>query len=280
MRAAGWILGAAIAIGSASSVAQQPDAESVEEAIASYRAALDTSKRDSRLEGFRKAERLFARIANGGASNPELYTNLGNAALQAEHLGAAVLAYRRALAIDPDHPRAMQNLEYVRTLLPEWVPKPEPGGLLDSFFFWHKTLAGSDRALGAAIAFAVGALLLAAAIRFGQSTLRTTAILPVLVWAALIASVAVDLGGARLDEAVVIADETVARAADSALAPSTLPAPLPGGVEVRILERRSPWIRIRLANGRAAWVAESALMTVAEPDSLTSSLDPTRGSRS
>jgi SH3-like domain-containing protein len=40
-------------------------------------------------------------------------------------------------------------------------------------------------------------------------------------------------------------------------------------VEVRILERRSPWIRIRLANGRDAWVAESALMTVAEPDSLT-----------
>ena len=60
----------------------------------------------------------------------------------------------------------------------------------------------------------------------------------------------------------MIADETVARAADSALAPSTLPAPLPGGVEVRILERRSPWIRIRLANGRDAWVAESALMPV------------------
>ncbi len=274
MRVASWILGAAIAAGAASGVAQQPGAAQLEEAIASYRAALDTSKRDSRLEGFRKAERLFSRIASGGASNPELYTNLGNAALQAEHLGAAVLAYRRALAIDPDHPRAVQNLEFVRTLLPEWVPKPEPGGLLDSFFFWHKTLAGSDRALGAAIAFAVGALLLAAAIRFGQSTLRTAAILPALVWAALIASVAVDDVGARLDEAVVIADEAVARAADSALAPSTLPAPLPGGVEVRILERRSPWIRIRLANGRDAWVAESALMRVAESDSLTE--DPRR----
>jgi tetratricopeptide (TPR) repeat protein len=270
VRAAGWILVAAIAIGPAPGVAQQPDAAPVEEAIASYRAALDTSARDSRLEGFRKAERLFSRTAAGGASNPELYTNLGNAALQAEHLGAAVLAYRRALAIDPDHPRAVQNLEFARTLLPEWVPKPESGGLLDSFFFWHKTQARSDRSLGAAIAFAVAALLLAAAIRFGQSTLRTAAILPALVWAALVASVAVDDVGARLDEAVVIADEAVARAADSALAPSTLPAPLPGGVEVRILERRSPWIRIRLANGRDAWVAESALITVAEPDSHTS----------
>ena len=265
MRVTGWIFAVAIAFCAASAVAQQPEAAQIEEAIASYRAALDTSERDSRLEGFRKAERLFSRTADSGASNPELYTNLGNAALQAEHLGAAVLAYRRALAIDPDHPRAVQNLEHVRTLLPEWVPKPEAGGLLDSFFFWHKTLARSDRALGAAIAFAIGALLLAAAIRFGQSALRTAAILPALIWAALIASVAVDVGGARLDDAVVIADETVARAADSALAPSTLPAPLPGGVEVRILERRSPWIRIRLANGRDAWVAESALETVADP---------------
>lgn len=267
MRFASWILGATIAAWAASGVAQQPDAAQLEEAIASYRAALDTSERDSRLEGFRNAERLFSRVVAAGASNPELYTNLGNAALQAEHLGAAVLAYRRALAIDPDHPRAVQNLEHVRTLLPEWVPKPEPGGLLDSFFFWHKTLARSDRSLGAAIAFAVAALLLAAAVGFGRSALRTAAILPALVWVALIASAAVS--GARLDEAVVIADETVARAADSALAPSTLPAPLPGGVEVQILERRSPWIRIRLANGRVAWVVESALMTVAEPDLLT-----------
>jgi tetratricopeptide (TPR) repeat protein len=267
VRVAGWLVTTAMIAGAAIAVAQQPDVDQLEEAIASYRVALDTSERDSRLEGFRNAERLFSRIAAGGASNPELYTNLGNAALQAEHLGVAVLAYRRALAIDPDHPRAVQNLEYVRTLLPEWVPKPESGGLLDSFFFWHKTLASSDRSLGAAIAFAVAALLLAASIAFGQSALRTAAILPALAWSVLIASVAMDVGGAKLDEAVVITDETVARAADSALAPSTLPAPLPGGVEVRILERRSPWIRIRLANGRDAWVAESALMTVAEPDS-------------
>ncbi len=82
----------------------------------------------------------------------------------------------------------------------------------------------------------------------------------------LVASVIADVGGTQLDEAVVIADEAVARAADSALAPSALPAPLPGGAEVRILERRSPWTRIRLANGRDAWVAESTLMTVAKPE--------------
>jgi tetratricopeptide (TPR) repeat protein len=260
------ILGALIICGAVVAGAQNADVAGIEEAIASYRSALDTGERDSRLEGFRNAERLFARAAAGGASNPELYTNLGNAALQAEHLGAAVVAYRRALAIDPDHSRAVQNLEYARTLLPEWVPKPESGGLLDSFFFWHKTLAGSDRAFGAALAFAVAAIMWGLAIRFSQTALRTVAILPVAVWVALMVSLAVDTREAVLDEAVVIADETVARAADSGLAPSTLPAPLPGGVEVRILERRPPWMRIRLANGRDAWVAESALMPISQPD--------------
>jgi len=61
---------------------------------------------------------------------------------------------------------------------------------------------------------------------------------------------------------VVVAPETVARAADSPIAPSAFPEPLPGGVELRILETRSPWLRVRLANGRDAWVAESSVARV------------------
>jgi tetratricopeptide (TPR) repeat protein len=238
------------------------NASLIEEAVASYGRALDTADRDPRLEEFRRAERLFARAAENAPGNPALYTNLGNAALQAEHLGTAVLAYRRALAIDPDHPRAVQNLEHARSLLPEWVPKPTHHGLIDTFFVWHQTLARSDRALGGAGAFALAALLVACAIRFRQPPLRTAAIVPALVWLALLASLIVESSSGAADAAVVTADEAVARAADSALAPSALPAPLPGGTEVRILEARSPWLRVRLANGRDAWVAESALTPV------------------
>ena len=146
------------------------------------------------------------------------------------------------------------------------MPKRAAASLLDSFFFWHRTLARSDRALGAALAFVCAAFLVAGATRFRQSALRNAAILPALAWVVLIASVAVSSGSRALDEAIVTADEVVARAADSALAPSTLPAPLPGGVEVRVLERRPPWLRARLANGRDAWVPESAVTLVAIPD--------------
>jgi tetratricopeptide (TPR) repeat protein len=239
------------------------NASLLEEAVASYGRALDTAERDTRLEAFRLAERLFARAAEDVPANPELYTNLGNAALQAERLGAAVLAYRRALVIDPDHPRAVQNLEHARTLLPEWVPRPTHEGLLDTFFAWHRTLGSADRSLAGAAAFALACLLLAGAIRLRQPALRTAAILPALVWLVLLASVIAESVSSAADAAVITADEAVARAADSALAPSALPAPLPGGTEVRILETRSPWIRVRLANGRDAWLAESAVTRVA-----------------
>ena len=41
------------------------------------------------------------------------------------------------------------------------------------------------------------------------------------------------------------------------------PDPLPGGTEVTLIELRSPWARVRLANGRDAWVNESSVTLVA-----------------
>jgi tetratricopeptide (TPR) repeat protein len=253
---------AALAL-AAPTAAQEPTRVLLEEAIASYTRGLNTEERDQRLEEFRRAERLFARVVESGVHNADLYTNMGNAALQAERMGSAVLAYRRALLLDPGRSRALQNLDHARALLPEWVPRPEAGGLLDTFFFWHHTLPRAERALAAASCFAAMALLLAAAIRFRQTALRHAALLPGLLWVALFASVLLDPAAQASSEAVVTADEVVARAADSALAPMTFPQPLPGGVEVRILERRSPWLRVRLANGRDAWVRESSVTPVA-----------------
>ena len=60
----------------------------------------------------------------------------------------------------------------------------------------------------------------------------------------------------------IITVETAARAADSAFAPNLFPAPLPEGAEVSVLENRSPWMRVRLANRRDVWVKESSLAPV------------------
>ncbi len=232
-------------------------------AIDDYGRALDTEERDQRLEAFHRAEMLFERVIESGARSPGLYTNLANAALQAERLGQAVLGYRRALLFDPDHSRALQNLAHARALLPDWVPRPEPAGVLDSFFFWHRTIPLEDRALAAALCFAAAALALAAGIRTGQNGWRNAALLPGLAWLALAASVWLDPGAGSGDDAVITAAEVVARSADSALSPVAFPQPLPGGVEVTVLERRPPWLRVRMAGGRDAWISETSVSRVA-----------------
>lgn len=236
------------------------------QAVDAYSLALHTEERELRLAGFRRAELLFAKLLERGIQNADLYTNAGNAALQAEHLGAAVLAYRRALRLDPDHPRARQNLAHVRSLLPPWVPRPERGGLLDTFFFWHRTLSRAERMLAAALLFGVGGMFLAVSIRWRQPLLRNLAVLAGLGWLGLQGSLLIEARSGEELEAVVTAEEAVARAADSVLAPSPFGAPLPGGTELRILEQRAPWVRVRLANGSDAWLNRSSVTPVL-PDS-------------
>ena len=231
------------------------------QALDTYASALAESDRDARLAGFARAERLFANVVGSGAHSAALQANLGNAALQAEHRGRAVLAYRRALELDADLPRALQNLEHVRTLLPSWVPRPEPAGVFDSFFS-YRTLPSAERALAGSVAFAIGGLLIGLSIRLRQGALRGTGVLALVAWGLLVGSTWLDGRGDDARGAVITAGEVLARSADSALAPLAFSEPLPGGTEVTLVELRSPWARVRLANGRDAWVNESSVTRV------------------
>jgi len=235
-------------------------------AIAAYREAMESTQADERLERFRRAERLFAAAIEESGGSGELYANLGNASLQAERLGPAVLAYRRALLLDPSLERARQNLVHARGLLPDWVPSPPHAGVLDSFFVWHTQLSRSSKLDLAAVAFAIAMLSLAASIAFGLVSARYLTGLASAVWLALLASIAFDPSRAADREGVVVAREVLARAADSINAPSRFGDPLPSGTELRILEDRGGWLQIELYNGRNAWVVSSAVERIAPHD--------------
>ena len=105
-------------------------------------------------------------------------------------------------------------------------------------------------------------MLVALSIRFEQGVLRGAGALALVVWALLAGSIALDRSNEAAHAAVLTADEAVARSADPGLAPLAFPEPLPGGTEVTWAEHRSPWVRVRLANGRDAWVSESSVTRV------------------
>lgn len=234
----------------------------LDSAISSYTLGMESKQRDERLRHFAESERFFHAAIRNGAGSADSWANLGNAALQAERLGPAILAYRRALLLDPDHPRASQNLAHARSLLPEWLPVPSAGGVLDSFFFWRQSLSASARAEGAAACFAIAALALALAVSTRLVFARYLGALFGLVWLGLLGSDLFYSDARSSGEAVVIVPEVVGRAADSINAPLRFGESLPSGTEVRILEDRGGWLHIELHNGRDAWLVASAVEPV------------------
>ena len=238
----------------------------IRQGIEAYSVAQSLSGHDARAAAFARAERLFTEAARDGGANADLHANAGTAALRAERLGPAVLAFKRALAVDPDHARARRNLAHARTLLPAWVPKPSGGSILDTFFFWHRSLSAPERLGAAGVCFVLAALAFAAAIRWRSRLVRGLAWLPAAAWVGLVASVAVEARGGADRQAVITADEAVARASDSANAPARFAEPLPGGTEVEVMEARERWVRIRLANDREAWISRGSLEMINEKE--------------
>ena len=249
------------------------------EATSTYQQAMEISDRGHRIQQFAAAEALFAKVVAastqlGNSGNPnqesvsadsavpeisaELYVNLGNAALGAEHLGPAILAYRRALKVDPNHSRAKQNLEHARTLVADWVPKPEEEISLGSFFDWAQQLKNNQWRGFAGLLFLLAAICGAAFIRLGSRGLRTSAIVLGVLWLIILVGTFMQ-SGAPESFAVVTVPETTARSADSIRSPARFPEPLPSGTELQVIEDRGDWLRVRMFDGREVWIASSAL---------------------
>ena len=184
--------------------------------------------------------------------------NLGNAALQAERLGPAIAAYRRALALAPQHAPARQNLDYARSLLPDWARHEETSRLIDSLFFWRAMIPRGQLLVLGACCFLAAALLFAAGYARRQPLLRNLATVPLLVWAVLSLSMLVGRDEA-MDRNVVVVTETTVYTADSENSAPRLAKSLPSGAELSLLKQREQWSEIRLPDGRTGWVLTSAI---------------------
>ena len=248
-----------LALGAALGIPQDSEEHRLREARKAYAQGMTETDRDRRVESFALAEALFGEIARAHPESPDLLADWGNAALGAQEIGTAVLAFRRTLRLEPGHPRARMNLAWARRRMPQWVPVPERTGALDSFFLRVHSLSVPRRLIGGGVAFALAVLLI---IPWGRQKrlLRRLAILPVLLWMGLAFSVFLDLGVSG--GAVLLRDGVPLRSADSSGAPPVLGHPLPAGVEVTALESRDAWTRIELADGTAGWLPTTSLAAV------------------
>jgi tetratricopeptide (TPR) repeat protein len=249
-----------------SSCAENPQ---LQQAIDTYAAAMEKTDRDQRLEEFARAEQLFRQVIAGTDTqapieNAELYVNLGNAALQAERLGPAIAAYRRALANSPHHPQATQNLAFARGQLPDWARHADGIGLLDSLFFWRTLLSRDQTLLVSAMSFFIAAVLIAVGIATRQAWARNSAILPLFAWLVLIISLWLTTDRDAKWNAVAVSETTV-YTADSENSAPRLAKPLPSGAELSVIQQRERWIEVLLPDGRSGWVLAATIERLFTP---------------
>ncbi len=248
-------------------------AELLELGVAAYTAGLNHEKRDRRLAEFERAEQLFRQVINTRieaeqAVSAELWVNLGNAALQAEHVGHAVVAYHRALEMDRDHQQANQNLSFTRQQLPEWAQVQPEFAWLDTLFFWRQLVSPARMAVVASGSFLLAMLLFAASIVSGNTLWRNLAWLPLLCWL-LIWSSAWFTDRVREPSAVVVSSDARLYSADSQNSQLLLTNPLPDGTEVKLLQLRERWAEIEIDN-RTGWLRRSTIDVLSAPQGRNS----------
>jgi hypothetical protein len=223
---------------------------------AAYQEAMElTTNATARKAAFARAEIALGEAVRATPDRPELLTDWGNAALGAGDVATAVLAYRRALALDATNQRARHNLAWLRSRSADAFRPAAAGGATDTLLFFHAWPRARKLIVGAA-AFALAILLLVPWSGVRRRGLRGISVLPFAVWIAMIASVVLE---DRHEDDAVVMDDVVMRAADSAGAPAALMQPLPRGTEVTVLERRDTWTHIRVANGTPGWVPTGAV---------------------
>ncbi len=225
-----------------------------------YQQALASQDSDEARHLYARAATAFAEAVKQTPDRPELLADWGNASLGAHELGWAVLAYRRALRLDPSQPRALTNLNWVRDQLPDWAATDPSSGAVSTLFFWRDSPALTLHMI-AALAFATMIFLL---VPFGGQGPK--------MWrwvgsglCAIVFILTIVPALYRPDDqnaAVVVRDAETLRAADSSSAPDALSRPLPAGAEVTVIESRQRWQQIELANGQRGWLPRTALQRV------------------
>ena len=255
-------LGSALWLVSAGPAEAQSEASvrALEQARGTYGAALAESDRVRRTRLFAGAERGFRDLAAERPDAPDLLVDWGNAALGAGDRGRAVLAWRRALAVEPGNERAVRNLAWVRDRAPIWLPRPAAGGALDSLLFWCGRLSVAQRHWVGAGAFAFAVALVIPWSRRRAKALRRLAAVPFVVWVTATGSAVLSTNGP--DAGVLLADGATLRSADSVGAPPAFGNPLPSGTELTVLEERAAWVRAALADGTQGWLPSSGVARV------------------
>ena len=200
-------------------------------------------------------------IEDHGITNPKLYYNLGNAYMMEGNVGRAIVAYRRALRLDPEDENLRANLVYARSRVETSFPADEASRVFKALVGWQNAIPIRGRLAAFVAMFAIGWIVgLVRLTASGRRVMPRWAMVVALVLSiAPAVSLAITARQRVIAQGVVVASSATGRKGpDPSYEPSFTRA-LSGGVEFRLLESRPGWVYVRLPDGRATWLTRDSV---------------------
>lgn len=204
-----------------------------------------------------EAREAYQKLLASGYVAGEVYYNLGNTCYRSGDIGNAILNYERARRYLPNDDDLRHNLQLANLLITDRIEATP------HLFFWDwwEGLKNSMSITGAAwlflfiyaLVFAMlAAMVLARRYRSKRLALIGTVVCAVLSIGALVLLVAKVTDFTRTDEGIVMSPiSTVKNSPDEKSSDAFV---LHTGVKVRVIDRVSEWLEIRLADGKVGWV--------------------------
>jgi tetratricopeptide (TPR) repeat protein len=211
---------------------------------------------------FAAAAAHYGRLAAGGWDSAIVEHNLGNCEYRLGRLGRAILAYEKAVFLDPTGQPWRENLAFVSQQVVDRVEDGESEGPLAALAAWHGTLSPTGITMVFLAAWLTFNLALAGALfarREGwrrMAALLLSPLLGVLLLSALSLGITIHVRD-RLHFGIVLAPRA-----------DLVSVPGPGGVrlttvheglKVRLEEARGDWLEVVLPNGFKGWLPQEAV---------------------
>lgn len=193
-------------------------------------------------------------------ANGALYYNLGNTYARLENIPRAILNYRRAQFYHPKDLQLRHNLTYLRTLRQDHFTEDVQKNTLQTIFFWHYDIHYQTRCILAGILATLSALLFAVFMFMRRPWLSWSLGIAVGLTLIFAISLCITFHQAKQERgAVILAAEITPRSGDGERYQNSTDAPLHGGTEVEILQRRGEWYEITIGKRITGWVPQSAI---------------------
>lgn len=203
----------------------------------------------------------YERLLAGGAAEPVVFYNLGNAYYRQGRVGAAIANYERALRLSPNMENAQHNLAQAVSKTDRRLPRPAPPRWERILLFWDDAFSPGFTWKGGLLAWCLTWLALGLRAWRPLPHLRTVAVACGVAAAALGLSA---VAKTRPSQLAVAAVERVSAHYGSSET-ETVRFELHEGDRVRVDQREGDWVRVALEDGDRGWAHLSGLLLVGPP---------------